>query len=595
MLKSGKKKIVFITIAAVVIIFLLLPLIDGVVSSGGKRAAPQTATSNPLTNAIKALASILGIGKKNEAQQNPQQASASLTAEQRASLGKGNSVYSYFPDYDSAVENAKLYAGAEVRNIDGQWVVATSTDNADVYRNAEVRNVNGRWALVRQTAPEVTAAGIFDADMKGDPLSVLTGRRVSQALAGINGHIPLGQTPADKERLASATNGLYGLNAGVMTVGGIMDNAIRGSGSVNNSSGFSSANAGGQMPGGFGDISAVLQSAYDEMTNTVFFYDKEGKPISTEDHLANQKEEESERQQLQIEQNKKDLEAERLAQFGKWEQEGGGVTYFNKMEEWDKQQGNDSGSPAAGPLAFLAVPAIESEDTCPNPSDYNPGNSADDRKESLREILTAVMPTFAMMSEQEQARFLNQYENLKLPYSDTPLEPSFVYVLPSENATEENEEYKKFLEKANPACAEADAKCFWLFTNSGKPEVLTSQKEVTGGSGGKLADIDAYIKMMEEKGCPPIEGWLLVDNLKSMKDYNVTFVTTWNNALYTVNEGGFSPLNVAGVQEKDQIIKQDNYQQKTAQDLRNDTKYKYNKIYQKPSVGEKFNQVFFGS
>lgn len=155
MKKTIGKTFLIICICAL-LIFLLLPFLETQETAGGqgKKAVPQIFTSNPLTELVNRLASLFKKKNKHPAQ------NAAL-AEKVANKDALSELYADVP-----AEVAARYAieSEEGGKTQTSLLQATNFD----YGNAAMQDKDGNWVLVRQTAPQANAKGIYEINTTDD-------------------------------------------------------------------------------------------------------------------------------------------------------------------------------------------------------------------------------------------------------------------------------------------------------------------------------------------------------------------------------------------------------------------------------------------
>ncbi|MCL2888749.1 MAG: hypothetical protein FWF35_05655 [Elusimicrobia bacterium] len=234
----NKKKILISLAAVFIILFLLLPVFKGGSKKVAKeKAVPQIASSNPLTKAVQFLASIIGLN--NSAARDAVTAEQYVNSTPRKQAAPG--VNENGGDIPRATTGGGNYNDDNVR---------LPEDLAQNYGMAEVKDNEGNWVLIKQSMPAVSTRGMYDADIKEDPASVIEGRRISDAIArdntpvsaGINMFTPF--VPLSPAAAGAAQRGVE-----------FAANSFRAPGGLYYTSGggyYASGSRGGGNSGGFG-------------------------------------------------------------------------------------------------------------------------------------------------------------------------------------------------------------------------------------------------------------------------------------------------------------------------------------------------------
>ena len=146
-------KITLSVIAIVVFIFLMLPFIftSSETGNAAKRAAadkvtPQIFTSNPLAKLVNRLARFFG------RQPSPQ---AALAKAQGGPQPLADALYA------DARSGSELTPGEDVTDMEND-----PEEIAQAFENAALQNEEGEWVLIRQQAPEGSAGGMHEINVK---------------------------------------------------------------------------------------------------------------------------------------------------------------------------------------------------------------------------------------------------------------------------------------------------------------------------------------------------------------------------------------------------------------------------------------------
>lgn len=148
MKKTIGKTFLIICICAL-LLFLLLPFLETQETAGGpgKKASPQIFTSNPLTELVNRIASIF---------QSKQKRLAKARGKIQTSPEDLNELYADVPP-----EIATRYAAESSEEGASSQTTLLRPSNFD-YGDAALQNDDGDWVLVRQTAPQANAKGIYE-------------------------------------------------------------------------------------------------------------------------------------------------------------------------------------------------------------------------------------------------------------------------------------------------------------------------------------------------------------------------------------------------------------------------------------------------
>ncbi|ACC97854.1 hypothetical protein Emin_0294 [Elusimicrobium minutum Pei191] len=275
-LRIKKKKILFFVLVFAVAGFLLLPVIDGALSkvpayASAKKAVPQAASSNPLTKAMEFLSSIIK-GRKKETASAPEKTLRTFTGGQRAALN--------ITQYD---ERAGVYQGIhdgkEIRiKLDGDGI-------------SEIKDKDGNWIMVHQKEPDVFSRGMYDYNLKNDPLSIMEGRRISNQIAADNkdaNGFYASALPFSKIFSDGARKGINAIsntfeNPDTILQEGKEYYAALGNPS-GNISGFSRGNVSMPSEGYSGqELSEIFAKAQQKAFDSLAMYDQNGKLLSDSD------------------------------------------------------------------------------------------------------------------------------------------------------------------------------------------------------------------------------------------------------------------------------------------------------------------------
>ncbi|WP_424245174.1 hypothetical protein Dip510_000243 [Elusimicrobium posterum] len=325
---TKKRKVVIFAVLVACTLFLLLPVFEkGSVNAEEQkqRTLPYVTTSNPLNQMVDGLTTFFGIlNAKTTPEQNayyPQNQNliASLTQQQRESLGLSNPSYSVqrsdagSSSYDYAQNNGGYayannasedyynnnYNSSASANYPNQTAQQQVKSQPQAKNNniasAKVVDKYGSWTEVsnlQQTKPAVFIDGFHDKGTLRNADSFKAAESYKQTNAAKNNSVSSAEPAADATLLASASTGNVSKNNPYV-------------GSANSGSLSSSTSSSGSYGGGFSSSSASLSKADrdslplnfifnlssldNEITEKNTKYDENGKQISKEEvHQGNE-------------------------------------------------------------------------------------------------------------------------------------------------------------------------------------------------------------------------------------------------------------------------------------------------------------------
>lgn len=189
--KKGKKfKIIAAVGAAAVVLFLLLPVIDGSYKpmKQNEKGEAQISTENPLVKIAKRLAALFGLGG---AESHASAAAQPGIAQPGTSGGQNSAGGSLAGLKDSAARGAL----ASLPGASGAHSSVYTNNPSNYDKDSLILDADGNWALVKQTKPKVSGRGLYEASAREDLLDAV---RKKDAIAGSPASI---LTPSGEESL----------------------------------------------------------------------------------------------------------------------------------------------------------------------------------------------------------------------------------------------------------------------------------------------------------------------------------------------------------------------------------------------------------
>ncbi|MDR0291927.1 MAG: hypothetical protein LBI01_04060 [Elusimicrobium sp.] len=542
-IKMDKKKIIISLAAIFIILFLLLPVFKGGHKKTAKeKAAAQIASSNPLAKAVQILASVFGLNKPAA----------------RDGVAGGQYSNAAPQQHTGVTENGggapRAVTGGGNYNDDNVRLPEDLTDN---YGAAEVRDNEGNWVLIRQSRPPVSTRGMYEADMKEDPASVIEGRRISEVIAlgsapsssaGINIFTPLmplvpaasGAAQRGAEFAANsfrAPGGFYsGSGGGYYARGGS-------GGSISGFGGYDKFN--GLGPSGINDLDRIFAAAQAQAAQAARDRNEmrgpDGKPLSAKEREEVRREQEKERAQEAFDNawerasdsalaKLKAAAAEELAE------NNGQMTTFDKVKEYDN----------AG-VKYYVNPVPEQE-------------IRQREVAAAGEILGKMIPGFndgARFPPALREKYIRSYlygtREDGVPPFPPDIKPKYVYMLRDAGAPPDAGGNNENGKPANKPCPSQNG-CYWfVMPNSMSPYQARSwmagadlDQRVAGIPGSTDPDSDWSRSTKEDAD-------RFINSVKN--DPSVYIITTAANGERIVGDTGARAFNIL-YQTKDGIITQ---------------------------------------
>ena len=196
-------KFIILMLCFAILFFLLLPFLEdssAVSEMRNKKASPQIFTSNPLTDLVQKIYSLLSPREKTD---------RTVAAPIYASAGQGETfpVESTAPQIRYAAEYTESLP--EEKAESGSSSGAYFPESYD-YGNAEFINEEGEWVLVRQTAPDAAQRGMHDINTSDTPYDRLI--RLERTSRYIT---PAPETESKWARIFRPIKNLFGLDHSV--------------------------------------------------------------------------------------------------------------------------------------------------------------------------------------------------------------------------------------------------------------------------------------------------------------------------------------------------------------------------------------------
>ncbi|ACC97853.1 hypothetical protein Emin_0293 [Elusimicrobium minutum Pei191] len=505
-LRIKKRKVLFFVAGLAAAGFLLLPVIDKAFSKtipgSLKKAQPQVASSNPLARAMEFLSSFIDFGNTKKDKQpvvsSPSVNSQKLSNSQKFALGLAS--------IDTNAQRAAMYDGNMPDYADRNIKI-----NFEDYGSAEVKDKDGNWVLVQQKEPDVFSRGMYESDLKKDPLSLIEGRNISDKIAQDNkdkeglyaSALPFSKIFADgaKKGMSAIAKTFDGSSGAMLASSGHGTRpsgypTVSGSGGL---SGFSNAGSGANLSAAgqmglpsleklFADISEKASSSNDR-------YDSNGRKLSDKER------EETKTAERDADYERRRGEAFRLAE----------AKAIQMLEESAKGQKE----------VELSEKDITRNAACEEVcyvDSYHPNKDAVQavQKESVINILNSVLPDFReglKKGNPAYQQYLNDYiTETEKDSSPKGMQPKYVYVLKSskEDAAGTAEVLEKTgrgirtdsafdinagrqqVEKEIASCTEEE--CFWV------PKVEGYFKDASIAAGGKMRELNVKGSENDEKG-----------------------------------------------------------------------------------------------